>query len=132
MLVLQLLPLLKSSLVFQKKFYVPFLWLEFNCTKTTLLLSLSPSRSWYSFVRPHKDERLSQPWNHPVVLNKEPLDWEFSTLTTRPLLQQNEVSLRQISSSELAEFVPLTKCYKGFYVNSFFLCIGRLWDSVNI
>ena len=28
---------------------------------------------------------LSWLWNHPVVLNPEPLDWESSTLSTRPL-----------------------------------------------
>ena len=33
-----------------------------------------------------KDERLSRNWSHPVVLNMGPLDWESSTLTTRPLL----------------------------------------------
>ena len=46
-----------------------------------------PRKSWYSFYRPRKDERLSRPWSHPVVLNTGPLDWELSTLTTRPLLQ---------------------------------------------
>ena len=35
-----------------------------------------PRNSWYSFDRPQKDERLSRPWNHPVVLNTTPLDWE--------------------------------------------------------
>ena len=30
----------------------------------------------------HKDERLSQPWSYPVVLNTGALDWESSTLTT--------------------------------------------------
>ena len=34
----------------------------------------------YSFYQPQKDERLSQPWSHPVVLNTRPLDWESSTL----------------------------------------------------
>ena len=34
-----------------------------------------PRKSWYSFDRPRKDER-------PVVLNKGPLDWESSALTT--------------------------------------------------
>ena len=33
-----------------------------------------------------KDERLSQPWNNPVVLNMGPLDWEASALPTRTLL----------------------------------------------
>ena len=30
--------------------------------------------------------RISGPLSHPVVLNTGPLDWESSTLTTRPLL----------------------------------------------
>ena len=41
-------------------------------------------RSWCLFDRPRKDERLSRPWSHPVVWNRGPLDWESSTLTTRP------------------------------------------------
>ena len=39
-----------------------------------------------SFHQPMKDERLSQPWNNPVVLNMGPLDWEASALPTRTLL----------------------------------------------
>ena len=42
----------------------------------------------YSFYWPWKDERLSRPWSHPVVLNTGLLDWESSALTTRPLLQK--------------------------------------------
>ena len=45
-----------------------------------------PRNSWYSFYRPRKNERLSQPWSHPVVLITGPLDWESSTLTIRSLL----------------------------------------------
>ena len=41
------------------------------------------SQKWCSFYRPRKDERLSRPWSHPVVLNTQPLDWESSALTTR-------------------------------------------------
>ena len=44
--------------------------------------------SWYSFNQPRKDERLSLPWSHLVVLNLGPLDWEFSTLTTKLLLSK--------------------------------------------
>ena len=40
------------------------------------------------FYRPRKDERLSQPWSHPVVLSMGPLNWESSALTTRPLLHK--------------------------------------------
>ena len=39
-----------------------------------------PRKSWYSFYRPRKDERLSRPWSHPAVLNTGPLDWESSAL----------------------------------------------------
>ena len=42
----------------------------------------------YSFYQPRKDERLSQPWSHPVVLNMGPLDWESSALTTGPLKRE--------------------------------------------
>ena len=75
------------------KLYGPFLWMGFNCLKAaatsrrqfTFYHSV-PRNSWYSFYRPRKDERLSQPWSHPVVLNTGLLDWESSALTTRPLL----------------------------------------------
>ena len=68
----------------------------FNCFKVTatsrrqFTFYHSVSRnSWYSFYRPWKDERLSRPWSHPVVLNTGPLDWESSAITTRPLMSQN-------------------------------------------
>ena len=64
----------------------------FNCLKATAtsrrqfaLYYSVPRNSWYSFYRPRKDERLSRPLSHPVVLNTGPLDWESSALTTRPL-----------------------------------------------
>ena len=38
----------------------------------------------YSFYWSRKDERLSQPWSHPVVLNMGPPDCKSSTLTARP------------------------------------------------
>ena len=45
--------------------------------------------SWYSTDRLQKDERPSWPWSHSVVLNARPLDWEYSTLTTSPLLHNS-------------------------------------------
>ena len=33
-------------------------------------------KSWYSFDWSLKDEGLSRPWSHPVVLNTGPLNWE--------------------------------------------------------
>ena len=63
----------------------------FNCLKATATSRRQftfyhsvPRNFWYSFYRPQKDERLSRPWSHPVVLNMGPLDWKSSTLTTRP------------------------------------------------
>ena len=66
----------------------------FNCLKSTeplrgdslLFTTKFPRSSWYSFIQPRKNERLSQTLNHPVVLNLGPLDWESSAPTTRPLL----------------------------------------------
>ena len=43
--------------------------------------------SWYPFYQPQRDERLSRPWSHSVVLNTETLDWESSALTTRALFR---------------------------------------------
>ena len=43
-----------------------------------------PRSPWYLLDQPRKDEKLSWPWSHPVDLNPEPLDWESSTLTTKP------------------------------------------------
>ena len=37
-------------------------------------LPLSSQIFWYSLYRPRKDERLSRPWSHPVVLITGPLD----------------------------------------------------------
>ena len=52
-----------------------------------------PGRSWYSFDRHQKDERLSRPWSHPVVLNQGPLDWESCALTTSSNFSLNPVPL---------------------------------------
>ena len=49
----------------------------------------------YSFEQPQKDEGLSQPGCHAVILNSGPLDWELSALTTRPLLHVSENILRK-------------------------------------
>ena len=49
-------------------------------------LPFSSQKLLYSFYQPRKDDRLSRPWSHPVVLNTGSLDWESSTLTNRPLL----------------------------------------------
>ena len=70
----------------KKKLYGPFLlWMGFNCLKATAtsrrqftFYNSVPRNPWYSFYRPRKDERLSRPWSHPVVLITGHLDWESS------------------------------------------------------
>ena len=81
-----------SDCLKKKKLYDPFLWMGFNCLKARAASRRQltfyyqvPRNFWYSLYRPRKDERLSRPWSHLVVLNTGPLDWESSTLTTRPL-----------------------------------------------
>ena len=71
--------------------YRPFLWMWFNCLKACATSRRQftfyyqvPRSPWYSFYQPRKDERLSWPWRHPVVLNTRPLDWESSALTNSP------------------------------------------------
>ena len=74
----------------KNKLYGPFLWMGFNCLKATATSSGQftfyhsvPRNSWYSFYQPRKDERLSRPWSHPVVLNMGLLDWESSALSLK-------------------------------------------------
>ena len=43
-----------------------------------------PRSYWYSNDRLCKDERLSRPWSHPVILNPGPLDWESRALIIMP------------------------------------------------
>ena len=65
----------------EKKLHGPFLWMGFNYLKPSVTSRRQytfyhkvPRYSWYSFYQPRKDERLSQPSSHPVVLNTGPLD----------------------------------------------------------
>ena len=60
-------PLRGGSLLFTTKF------------PELLLLILSTSERW----KAESSLELSHPWSHPVVSNTEPLDWEYSTLTSR-------------------------------------------------
>ena len=55
-----------------------------QCYKATRRTLLFASKS-QEIPGTQKDERLHSPWSQPVVLNLGPLDWESSTLTTRPL-----------------------------------------------
>ena len=88
----------------KKKLYGPFLWIGFNCLKATATSRRQftfyhsvPRNSWYSFYRPWKNERLSRPWSHPVVLNTGLLDWESSAFTTTTLLHKDQVKFPQYS-----------------------------------
>ena len=69
----------------KRNFMTPFYRCASTAKATTrkqcTFYHLVPRTSWYS-----KDERLSWPWSHPVVLNLGPLDWKSSTLTLRPLI----------------------------------------------
>ena len=102
--------------LYKKKLYGPFLWMGLNCLKATAtsrrqftFYQSVPRNSWYSFYRPWKDERLSRPWSHLVVLNTGLLDWESSALTTRPLLHYAEWNAAMRSA--YAEWRPYTEQY---------------------
>ena len=64
----------------KKKLYGSFYWFKSNCLKATqpllgdslLFTTKSPGVPDTSLDRPRKDERLSQAWSHPVVLNPDP------------------------------------------------------------
>ena len=75
------------------KHHGPFLSTGFNCLTATeplrggslLFTTKFPEIPGTHMIDLGKNERLNRPWRHPVVLNKGPLDWESSALTTRPL-----------------------------------------------
>ena len=80
--------------VIKKNFMAPFMdGVQLSRLKPlwgcSLLFTSKSWNFWCSLYRPWKDERLSQSWSHPVVLNTGPLDWESCTLTTRPLLHKH-------------------------------------------
>ena len=83
----------------KKQLYDSFLWMEFNCLKTTeppwgdsLSFSLLftfyhsvPTSSWYSIDQPRKDERLSWLWSHKVYLKYTSL---LISLWTQTMLER--------------------------------------------
>ena len=83
---------------------------------------------FFSFYQPRKDEGLSWPWSHPVVLNTRPLDWESSTLTTRPSLFLNR-SEQQIFANFVSrrafswKFRGYEGCFPLWSINIWFLII---------
>ena len=123
---------------FKKKLYGPFLWMGFNCLKATATLRRQftfyhsvPRNSWYSFYQSRKDERLSRPWNHPVVLNMGPLDWESSALTTRPLLHNTVVKLELVKpnsetvSESIKNISDIYLSIKNQRQNNIWECVSR-------
>ena len=82
--------------------------------------------SWYSFDRPRKDETLSRPWSHQVVLNTRILDWKSSALTTRPLLSC--ISNAALVSLKLLLSVDRNISLKnGFVIFYQWFSIHNLW-----
>ena len=79
--------------------------LQSHYEKEVYFLPQVPRSSWYSFDRPRKDERLSRPWIHPVILNTGPLDWESSALTTRRQIDNEEGRYQKL------KWVPFPKNY---------------------
>ena len=71
----------------------------------TFYHSVPRSLPTFSLDQPWKDEKLSQPWSHRVVLNLGPLDWESSALTTTP---GNFASGRSFSRKYMCEFSALS------------------------
>ena len=95
---------MKNLVVKKNKLYGPFLWMGFNCLNARatsrrqfIFYHKVPRNFWYSFYQPQKDERLSWPWSHPLVLKTRPLNWECSVLTTRPLLHYFIVGRRLLT-----------------------------------
>ena len=90
----------------EKKLYGPFLCIMYGIqlsegyraiTRRQFTFCYSvPRSSWHSVDLSWKDERLSWPWSHPVVLSPGPLDLESTALTTRSLLHKPERNLREI------------------------------------
>ena len=62
--------------------------------------------------------RISGPLSHPVVLNTGPLDWESSTLTTRPLLH---LSLGYCS------MLSLGHCSTNYFLSVLYHCENVCW-----
>ena len=62
-------------------------------------LPFSSQKFLVLIYQPRKDERLSRPWSHPVVLKTGPLDWESSTLTTRLFSKHTYVNIHMLFAS---------------------------------
>ena len=89
--------------------------LQSHYEETNTFYHSVPRSFRYSTERPRKDERLSWPSSHPVVLNWGPLDWESSILTISSLL----LELRTFK--KLRAFKKLNKCLIKRDFDSFLL-----------
>ena len=115
----------------KKNFMAPFYgWgstvsrLQSHYEETVYFVPLSPREFLaLSFDRLRKDESLNWPWSHPVVLNLRLLDWESSPLTTRPLLNHNEICMFWCYNGCLSSILfiaALIVLRSGLLLNSFF------------
>ena len=116
----------------KNKLYGPFLWMGFNCLKATATSRRQftfyhsvPRNSWCSFYRPRKDERLSRPWSHPVVLNMGLMDWESSALTTRPLHRPRKLG-QQLDLRQYLLVETKNSCINIAFFTEFYKCF-TLW-----
>ena len=107
-------------MVFQ--LYAPFLWMGFNCLKATATSRRQftfyhsvPRNSWYSLCRPRKDERLSRPCSHPVVLNTRP--YSYKKMYETSVWQYNFTSLRIYQQKAETHYVKLNKIKDSQYVS---------------
>ena len=99
--------------------------LQSNHEEVVYFLPLSSQNSWYSLDQLRKDERLGWHWSHPVVLNMGPLDWESSTLTTRP----SKARPMEISNTQSID-EDINLCVSEKYLrsnNSFSYGVSEFW-----
>ena len=75
-----------------------------------------PRNSRYSTDGPRKEERLSWPWSHPVVLSPGPLDWESSALT--------------LPAPCISESFIKVKINLNFYFHTSLWCLTRFYEGL--
>ena len=98
----------------------PLFWMGFNCPLwgdlKFIFYCYVLRKPWYSFDKPWKDERMTSPWRHPVILNLGALDCESSVLNSKPLLYENQQGEKPIN----------------FYLKKTILCtLSIIHDSID-
>ena len=75
----------------------------------------------------------SRPWSHPVVLNTGLLDWEYSALTTRPLLHTLLCTgfPLQISILFFPWEMPFCNIYYGFTFDTNQTCLKKCFLQIH-